>query len=442
MATPSTPPNRRQFLAWCGSATVGTAAGCRQEPAPSPAQATSRPDIPLNVTIAVDREGSVNDRVNAIRIGWAAVSEQPLNLSPIEYDRSDAAKLPTAMLAAARKSDVLIYPISVAAELIDAEAITSLSNQFDGTIEESEGSMLAALRSGLAVNGDQRIGLPLGTPLPAVLSNEPVYSVESWQDYDRCVVDEWQGRAGEPSSPGWAAAMFLWRASGIKQWLFDREDFSPQIDSNAYVAVLEQFITTHDRYDSKRQTPAEIWLGVTSGTLLGGISWWHKGETDVDLHVFDLPASTKPAKVLFDPFALLISLSADCRQSTAAKRFIRWIAGSESNESMRRQIFGTAVNRMPPLSTSQPNSTTSGATAYERWLANQLVNPITLPTLQLQNSLEYYAALDRTVGQALDHELSAQDALSQTAEAWRKITTKVGVEQQLRTWKRAQGLRG
>jgi ABC-type glycerol-3-phosphate transport system substrate-binding protein len=336
----------------------------------------------------------------------------------------------------------VIYPIAIATELVAAEAITPLPEEFSQTLDRDQGNLLPALRNRLAAYTDQTIGLPLGTSLPAILSVDPIAPVGSWKDYDQLVADTWKGKAGEPTAPGWAAAMFLWRAAHIKGWLFDRENLNPLIDSEPYVEALERFTTTHDRYQAKRQGPDEIWSGIISGSLLGGISWWHEDNANVEVNVVDLPTPSSQGKILFDPFAVMASLSSDCRQSAAAKQFIAWIAGNESSESMRRNVFGTATNRATSVRESQSALGAKQVTNYDRWLSNRLTNPITRPTLQLQDSTDYYAALDQGVGRALDHQTSAQDALSQTADKWRQITRNVGAVKQLRTWNRLQGLRG
>lgn len=394
------------------------------------------------MTVAFDHEGNLEDRLSAMRRAWSAVSEQPLTITPIEYDRAKATGLATRIVAEAKQSDVIIYPIALGTELVAAEAITSFSDEFSAAVDRDRGSMLPALRNGLAIYADQIIGLPLGTPLPAIVSTDRVESVESWQDYDQLVADRWHGKAGEPSAPGWAAAMFLWRAADIKGWLFDREEFRPLIDTDPYVQTLERFIATHDRYETKRQRPADVWSGIISGSLLGGISWQHENEADVEVNAANLPESVTPGKVLFGPFASVTSLSADCRQSATAKRFISWISGDKSSESMRRQLFGASVNRAPSTSETHPDSFAYKVTNYDRWLTGRLSNPITRPTLQLQKSTAYYAALDQQVGRALDHEASAKEALDKVAKEWRTITQDVGVQKQLRNWKRVQGLRG
>jgi ABC-type glycerol-3-phosphate transport system substrate-binding protein len=434
---------RRHFLAWCTSLTLGTATGCSDSPGTTPAETTTRRDIPLKVAIALDGNPTDTDsRVNAIQRAWSAVSGQPLAIEAIDYDRAQSPELADRALSAAKNCDVLVYPIALGSELATAEAIAALSDEFVKDTDREYGSLLPALRNGLSVYADQTIGLPLGTSLPAILSIDAVKPIESWDDYDEWVAQDCKDQAAEPTAPGWAATMFLWRAASIKEWLFDRETLDPLIDTAPYIETLERFVGTHDRYQMKRQRPEQIWSGIVSGTLNGGISWQHKGTADVEVNVADLPGSSNPGRVLFDPFTQIASLSANCRQSEAAKRFVAWITGAESSQAMRREVFVAAANRDASDRQTQLPSLSARESSYDRWLANQLARPLTRPTLQLANSMEYYSALDRAIGLALDHTASAPEALGQVSKRWRQITEDVGAKKQLRIWNRLQGLSG
>ena len=434
---------RREFLSLCTSLTLGTAAGCGNRPKESTTAIAPRSDIPLNVAVAFDGGNrDTEDRVQSIQRAWSAVSEHPLAITPIAYNRTGSADFAARLLAQAKKSDVLIFPIALGSELVSADAITPLSDSFCETVDREHGTLLPGLRNGMSIFADQTIGLPLGTSLPALLSIDSIGSIESWEDYDGLVANEWKGRAAEPTAPGWAAAMFLWRAVAIKEWLFDRETLSPLIDTDPYIDRLEQMITTHDRYQEKRQRPDQIWSLLVSGSLGGGISWKHNRQADVEVNVADLPEQSKPPSVLFDAFATITSLSANCRQTETAKRFIAWIAGDKSSQSMRNEVFTAATNRILPANQATPDSFSDRPSNYDRWLVNRLASPITRPTLQLKNSLQYYTALDREIGRALEHEASAKDALVQTAKTWQEITDEVGEKKQLRIWNRLQGLSG
>ena len=132
--------------------------------------------------------------------------------------------------------------------------------------------LFSSVRAG-ARYADEYFALPLGAPQPALLSRDSAPAVASWEDYDRLVDQEWGGAASEPTAPGWAGAMFLWRTASSKHWLFDRENLQPLIDEPSYVQSLELMTQTHARYQAKHQTPGQIWSAVRTGDLQGGIGF-------------------------------------------------------------------------------------------------------------------------------------------------------------------------
>ena len=83
----------------------------------------------------------------------------------------------------------------------------------------------------------------------------------------------------------------------------------------------------------------------------------------------------------------------------------------------------------------------AGTSSFGQWLATRLSSPITMPTLQLLHAGDYYAALDSQVVRALDGEVTPEQALAEVARRWQATTEQVGVEKQLRAWRRAQGMR-
>lgn len=391
--------------------------------------------MPLRITLV----GSDQDS-ESIRRGWGSVTEQPLDIRVIDIDRANSTALADAVSAAAESSDLMVYPRTLIARLAGEQAIVALSDDDFDQIDQACGQLLAALRAGVKY-ADAYLAIPLGAVQPALLSRERAVAVDSWQSYDELITSEWKGKASEPTAPGWAAAMFLWRTASSKQWLFDRESLKPLVGDESYVAALELMVQSHDRYQLKHQTPGQIWSAVRSGELLGGIGFPQgidDGESEVQIS--ELPTTEDSSRVLLDPFSPVISLSSNCRQSTAAKRFITWLSGGVGSESVRQQVTGMTEIRMSSTGASS-DAVAGSVTSYDQWLATRLGSPITIPTLQVLRGGEYYAALDAQVTRALDGEATPQEALGEVAKRWQAITDEIGMEDQLRSWRRAQGMR-
>jgi hypothetical protein len=419
------------MLVGSAAVAIGAVAGCRQKMETTEEAIPERRDVPLRVALVGDDHDA-----ESIRRGWSAVTEQPITIEVIELNRAAAGTLAALLLAAAKNSDLLIYPLALVADLMIAESIVALSSDEFAEIEDASGSLFPALRSGASYS-DEYFAMPLGAPLPALLSVDGAVTVASWEEYDHLVEHQWSGMAAEPSAPGWAAAMFLWRTAESKNWLFSREGLVPLVDSEAYTAALDLMVRTHSRYKSKHQTPGQVWSAVESGELRGGIGF---PQTLVDagseIHLANLPAAGT-SKLLPDPFSPVISLSFNCRQSAVAKRFVQWISGGVGSDSVRQQVTGMTVTRRTNSENAAADSISGGTGGYDTWLAARLSSPITMPTLRILQGGDYYAALDSQVIRALDGDATPEQALAEVARRWQATTEKVGLDKQLRAWRRA-----
>ncbi len=424
------PSDRRRFLVGATAVVASLDVGCsKQTPVAAPT-AQTRKDVPLRVLLV----GEPDDK-NAISRGWQAVSEQEIQVDVLPLNRADPGGISDAFLAGAKKADVVIYPLVLVGEAARNDAVVKMPADELKRIELEVGTLLPAARNGAARYGGSAYALPLGCALPAVVAQSKVEPLESWEDYDQLVGNQWNGSAAEPTAAGWAGTMFLWRCSGIKNWLFERKDLRPLINTQPYVTSLELMLRTNGRYASKDQTPDQIWTLVGEGKLRGGIGFpTRRSRATGNTFVFALPRAVNLSKVVLDPFSPVISLSASCRQTTASKRFVEWLCGGEGSRSVRGQVSGMTELR-------GVTSSSGASSPYDEWLAGQLQVPLTAPCLQLNGASDYLVALDKGVRRALKGEVTAQKAMDEVAEQWADLTSAIGVDTQIRAWRMAQGMR-
>jgi len=424
------PSDRRRFLVGAAAVVASLDAGCgKQAPVVTPATQT-RKDVPLRVLLV-----GASDDANAVSRGWQAVSEQEIQVDVLTLDRADPSGISDAFLAEAKKSDVVIYPLVLVGEAARNDAVVKMTADEVKRIELEVGSLFPAARNGAARYGGSTYALPLGCALPAILAQTKVETLQSWEDYDRLVGNQWDGVAAEPTAAGWAGTMFLWRCSGIKNWLFERKDLRPLVNTKPYVTSLELMLRTNERYLTKDQTPDQIWTLVGDGELRGGIGFpARRSRATGSTLVFDLPGVVNLSKVVLDPFSPVISLSASCRQTNSSKRFVEWLCGGEGSRSVRGQVTGMTDLRGAA-------SASAGLSPYDEWLAGQLQAPLTAPCPLLNRASDYLIALDKNVRRALAGEVTAQKALDEVAEQWASLTSASGRDKQIRAWRMAQGMR-
>lgn len=425
-----------------GAAT--TIVGCKDQPDKIDEVTETRRDVPIQFVLV-----GTEDDAEIIRRAWLSIDEQPLDMTIISADRSNGKTWIERLRNAAMSCDVIVYPMMAVAELTEAEAIVPIDEKTFEEMQEQYGPFFSAPRNGAARFGGEHVALPLGAALPAVLSSRSIPPLANWSDYDCWVAEELAGKAAEPLAVGWAGAMFLWRAvSSIEQgWLFTRDDFTPLVNSEPYVAVLKQMQQTASRYDSASMSPAEVWNALQRGEILGGIgypagtggAWNEASQEKTEVAVGDLPGDPKRRQILLDPFSPIASISSHCRQTSASKRLINWMSGGEGSQLIRRQVDSFTPVRSERASLLVAEN--KAENPYEQWLGSQLRMAMTATSLQLFAADEYYAVLDQQIVACIAGEATPDEALSEVAQKWQAITERIGTEKQKTAWRRSQGLR-
>jgi hypothetical protein len=236
--------------------------------------------------------------------------------------------------------------------------------------------------------------------------------------------------------------MFLWRAASANNWLFDRDDFTPLIDSEANLRSLRLMVQTHAKYATNHRTPGEIFSAIKEGELAAAIGFpQRRVGLNAELYVENPPGISEASRVLLDPFSPVISLSANCRQSAVAKTFLDWLSSSDGGDTVRTQVAWMTDVRRSDSGENRGTTNSEQANSYDPWLARRLSTPLTLPTLQVLRSGYYYRSLDQQILRALAGDVTPKQALREVAQQWKATTGELPLKEQLRAWRRAQGMR-
>ncbi len=433
-----------QGLSLTGASLTGLAMlGCNRETVPvAPTPPASRPSVPLRVLIVSDSSSS-----ESLTRAWSASNDGELKIQSVTVSRSEAGQLQQDIANLAGKADVFIYPLLLAGDLFAQSALVALDPETlevraDDNSTGAVARLEPALKNGIAKFADQSIGLPLGGVIPALFTVDAIESPKTWEQYDALVSDSLMGQASEPTAPGWAGAMFLWRclSAAREGWLFDRESMEPLIATESYVEALELMSRTHDRCPSKRLTPELIWTQMQQGVLRGGITFPPPNmDAFPDVQVVKMPGGESIQRVLFDPFTPVASISAACRQSVYAKTFIAWLASADGASALNQCLNGTkqvVKSEQSGVEVSVSNS------PYDSVLNEVWKTPLTSPGLQIIQGGAYYEVLDTEIGKALEKKSAPAEALKTVAGKWAELTKTIGVKDQLRVWNQAQGRRG
>ncbi len=470
---------RRDWIAGVGC--VVATLGCRPERRDAASENPSTPtrtDVPLRVLwMGTQADADVLQRT------WGSISEQPLDIHLIEPIRApaavDAPDDPTLsssqeFIRKAATSDVLLYPVSMMGELVTAKRIMPLlldtappvnsenkANEQESIFARSEEEDLpVSLRMATSFASEQ-MATPLGGDLPSLILSEGFSDtpISTWDQYTE-LVHATGGKCGEPTAAGWAGAMYLWRLARSIQstWLFDRETLEPLLAQPTYVAVLQQMRDAVQKTSPEFQSlaPGEIYQRILKGQMRAGIGFpeasgatGDDSTTDAVMTFVSLPSSESAAssasaenayrqsrpRSMVDPFMLVGSMAASCRQTAAADGFLGWLTGGQGSEPLYRSI-ASFVDVATPASPSSVDM----AERYRAWLSDQLSGQAFVPTLQLAGAAEYYSVLDTQVRACVLGDASAETACETIRDQWRSLHRKHDQASQKRMWRRAQSV--
>jgi len=473
--------NRRRFIATSAASSL-LLLGCNQPAADtSPATSTVRRNVPLRILLCGNRRWA-----ETMTTAWSGIAEQPLQINVLDPAEVDAESWQGKAIEAVNVCDVAIVPTGLLAALDEASALTPLNETMLGESGLNAITFYPVLREGAMKFAGRIVAVPQGAVQPAVVQrtdgdNLEWVALDRWDAYIETISKLSHGKsepvAAEPLAEGGAVQMFLWRAnvSNPPVWLFDRETFAPVIDTKSYVDVLETMKQCVSRYGKERLTAGEVWSRIATGKLRMAIAWpaahskIDRIEEAVDCQFSPLPKSNAsdltPVQTLVSDVSPVAIISSHCRQSEAAQRFIRWVAGGEGTSMLRDAVTGLTELRSSSIARSSrsttesdetpSNKTPSNKTPSNKTPSNEMVtdrydailskalSSLSIRTpLQLMQYRKYTEVLDAAVLSCLSGDQTPQAALSAVSKSWSELTESVGVKLQAKAWRKAQGLSG
>jgi multiple sugar transport system substrate-binding protein len=342
--------------------------------------------------------------------------------------------------------------------------------------------------------GAKTLATPLGSPQlllayrPDIFANAGLEPPADWPAYQRAVQqftdrsalgdlappDDQPWRATiEPLAKSWAGQTLLARAAAYAMHreqispLFRFDSMAPLIDQPPYIRALEELIAAAKAggFHDQHATPEQAWLELARGHCAMAVTWampleateraankgqiafavlpgssqayrfatknWeHRGEDD---------SSHVPVLAISGRMAGVSSSSSDPRR---AEGFVVWLAGREVSQHISPASQATTLFRNSHVANSSRWTGSLPAEAsrqYGEIVAETLSVPRAFPGVTLPGRLDYLAALDEAVDQAVGGELSAKEALQKAAARWREITDQLDTGKQRRASARSLG---
>ncbi len=433
--------------------------GCQPNADSGNSRDKQQPATPAVSSVPLRVLSSASDRFNQrLENAWRSVSDQPLKIETVA-----AADLPSKVT----QSDVVIFQNQEMGELQKSPLLSSIPLSLLDSPALAEKTLLTSLVNDTMRWSDERVALPLGTIVPALCATLELAeaNTENWENYDQTIQNLAVGESAEPLADGWAGFSFLYRASSLTggTWLFDRQSFSPVLNSPPYLRALQQLVEARKRYPTDRLTPEQIWSRLNAGELKLAIGWpagqIEDGSASAGIRIEPMPygkevyldswqaRSSTPVVSFASSRGLVVALSASCRQSSAARSLMSWMVSADGINALRGSDNGVLPIRREILEAEDSDrvfTTTSNdplQASFDAHLVRNLGTAQIRPSLRIPAASQYMEILDRQVIAACEGEITSEDALQQVVTQWEQLTEKLGRREQANAWRQAQGMR-
>ena len=399
--------------------------------------------------------------------------------------------------AGSLSADAVIFPSCQLGTLVRRKQIISLSRKTLATYEKPWSEMFDLARLHEAAWGSEIYAVPLGSPVLTCyyradllkrLGRKPPGTWTEYQQVAELMAD--RGRLGEPEGtpwygtieplgPGWAGQVLLARAAPYAKHpdhystLFDIQTMEPLVDGPPLVRALEELVAAARlgppealSYDpdavraafwqgrcglalswptaaakpagssEKEQAPGSIQCGFAplpgSREIYdrGEKAWGHRGRED------------EPHVPLLGVAGRLGAVTGASAHPEAALRLLFWLSGKQGTGPRRATTTATTLfsqsHLQDPQAWVESPLSREAAAQYAATVQQTFRCRQWLFSLRIPGRSDYLAALDEAVHQAVRGRQSPQEALRKAADQWRRITERLGAQQQRQAYR--QGL--
>ncbi len=389
-------------------------------------------------------------------------------------------------------NDIIVYPGNLMGSLVADDVIAVLPNEVWESTEFENRSLLRHGRTTLARFGRERWAVPIANPQFLMMARNDVLAAlkqplpQSWselfelQDRLKNLEAADQGKNQLPTAvvlplaEGWAAKSFLMIAAssirhrGLLNSLFDRHTMQPLLESEPFVVALEELKRLAG--DSIGLDPAGVTRKLFSGQAAIAFGWPGKTHFSDELadSVSDLYDKIGIAQVpgserWFDFQELTwrdvdngidrvelvgfasrqASILKSASHPTDAFNFLAWLGSKQVCSS----IFSEGKLASPTRTSHLGNTGNWAGDVLNQHTADQFADlvlaindePVFMVFPRIRGSHRYWDSLESSVQRFLAGQCQAEQALSDAARDWNKITDEYGREKQIELLRQDQG---
>lgn len=459
-------------------------AGCPKPQAPTP---KVRPDEGTTLKLVIVDDPAMAKSVSQLRSEWKARSGGELQV--IE-----------APLADALTADAIIYPSSQLGELVESKRLEPVPKDVLDSSELAWPKVFELLTVHDVTWGGEVYALPLGSPVFTLmyradvlerLGKKPPTTWAEYQSLAKALKSESSPDPAstiehenpevatiEPLAPGWAGKVLLARAACYAKHrdnysaLFRIDTMEPLISGPPFVRALEELVAASklNPETKNRLDPNAARREVLAGRSAMALTWASAANADNEpselptgarIAFHELPGSEQVYNVgnnswekraAGEPHVMpLVSISGrlasvlrTSQYQAGAFRLIAWLSGPEWSTRVASVSPATTLYRNSHLKSPKDwvdaNLDASAAVQYGETVQEALTRSGCLSVPRIPGHAEYMAALDEAVYAAVEGTSEPKEALAITAQKWKEITDRLGLEKQRSAYQRSFGL--
>lgn len=461
------------LLAGCRPAAENSGAAPSTAASPAPAAVTE----PLRLLVVDD-----GPLAAAIEREWQSQGQGPLDVRNLAAGED--------LVAAARRSDAIVFPPCMLGELIQAKAVRPLPPSLlaasaahaDAVSDYRWDDLLPLLRREELRWGKSIYGVPFGSPPFVLLYRRDLLrqwnlkAPTTWAEY-QMLLEQLHSRTAEanaataspvqptaePLGPNWAARMLLARAAAYARHrnqhstLFHFATVKPLVNQPPFVRALQELVEAakYQPAEAVQMSPAQATQQVLSGRSVMAIGWPtaaddSAGGEPYEIGFAELPGSSdvyhladaewqqrgadEPVHVpTLGIDGRMGSVSWTCGRATQAGQLLLWLTARDQGPRISSRSIHTTLFRQSHLDQPQlwvEPLLANAAPEYAAVLAASQTRPCWFMMLRLPGQTDYLSPLDQAVRDVIQGKLGPQEALDQVAADWNQITQRRNVETQ------------
>ncbi len=395
--------------------------------------------------------------------------------------------------AAAPLGDVLLYPAFMLGGLAEQNMLAEFPKAALADPSYNAREVFPVLRDRAAVWEGKTMAIPFGSALavfayrPDLFEKHGKTPPKTWEEYqdlatffqaqataDSGSADGLETGTLEPLAPGEAGHLFLARAAGYALnpefffTLFDEETMEPRITSPPFRRAMDELVAAAqlraknaapltgeqalDQLLQGRAAMAIVWT-LPRAAASSAKAASANGKDLLPVEFAPLPAGSTVYTMTGAPGGMrrnqipvlpgwgrLGSVTTHATAREAATQFLIALSGEEWGSRVSAASERTTPFRRSQVAAARDWAPTSSAQAARSWATSQaemLSLPQVLFSLRIPGHKEYLEALDQAVAQAVAGKATTTEALTQAAQAWRKITARLGFAQQQQAYRKS-----